>query len=260
MTATTATRLQNIHKRLAVGRADSLSMHKVWADVFEIPADDPHSQDWVPEAVMAFRAELDHARKQLDRLGVPPELTSSVFVRLKDAANPAVLGQTWANYKNDVSGQDMRLVLAWSVWVLRELGEPEVEQQQFEAIHQHLSELEEMLQDPEVPPAIRDFVQRQVEDTRAALRKYPIQGIRALRKAVDATTGAYTTPDDEIIEELKQASPASRGVVRKSMEVLKETAEAVGHVEKLKTALEALTSSLPQLKAIGQTALTLLQS
>lgn len=81
---------------------------------------------------------------------------------------------------------------------------------------------------------------------------YPIQGVRALRKAVDTATGAFAVPDDAVVEEAKQASPATKSVLKKSLEVLKETSEAVGHVQKLKSALEALYSAVPYLKAIGQ--------
>lgn len=258
MTATPATRLQAIHKRLIVNRADSLTMQKVWAEIFGIPLDTPNTHDWVIEAAMAFRAQVDYTRKQLDKLGVPADLTSAGFIRLKEVANPAVLDHPWTNHKGNVSTPEIRLVLAWSAWVLREFGEPEVEQQHFEAIQQHLSELESMLQDPEIPPAIRSFVQRQVDDTRSALRRYPIEGISALRKALDTTTGAYAVPDDQILDEVKQATPSSKEVLRKSMEVLKETAEAVGHVEKLKTAFDALNGAIPQLKEFGRTVWALL--
>lgn len=126
-------------------------MHAVWADVFGIPADTPQKQDLVIEAVMGFRLELDHMRKQLDTADVPASLTQAVFGQLKDAANPAALDQSWGNYAGKVSGADCRLVLAWAGWVLREQVDLEIEPQQFMAIEEHLLELESLLEDSQVP-------------------------------------------------------------------------------------------------------------
>ena len=230
-----------------------MPMLKVWAEVFGISADSPNLEDWATEAVLAFRAEIAHTRARLDQLEVPQELTSSVFVGLRDWANPATANNQWGQTKAGISGPQFRLVLAWSAWVLRKLGEPEIEQQQFEAIQKHLAELEAMLLDTEVPPAIRSFVQRQVDDTRAALRMYPIQGMRALRKTVENSTGAFTIPSDELVEESKQANPATKSILRKSLEVLKETAEAVGHTEKIAKVFDVLMDAAPHLKELGRT-------
>lgn len=256
MDETPATRIFSIHQRLInKGRPDSYSMRDVWAEMFDIPKDSPHIDDWTIEAVMAFRAEVDLASKQLAALDVPPNLTNSVFPRLRDVANPVVFGQQWGQHKTLLQAPECALVLSWSAWVMRKLGEPQVEQAQFLAIKQHLSELDDLLQDPEVPPAIRNFVQRQVDDIRAALRTYPIQGIRALRRAVDTTTGAFAVPDDELVEEVKQATPKAMSVLKKAGQVLKETAEATGHVGKLAEAIKALSNYAseagPTLRALG---------
>ena len=231
---------------------------KVWAEIFELPAYSPHIQDWAVEAVLAFRAEINHTRSQLDIHGVPQELTSSVFVGLKDWANPATADHQWGQTKANISGPQFALVLSWSVWVLQKFGEPEIEQHQFESIQKHLSELEELLKDNEIPPAIRSFVQQQVDTTRNALRMYPIQGVRALRKAVESATGAFAVPSDELVEEAKQATPATRGVIKKSLEVLKETSEAVGHAEKLFRVFDKLMDATPSLKEIGHSVMNTL--
>ncbi|GAA6143668.1 hypothetical protein [Hydrogenophaga sp. 5NK40-0174] len=239
-----ATRLKDIHAKLAQGRSDSILMQKVWAEVFGLPTDAPQTEDWVVEAVVAFRMELEHARQQLDNIGVPSDLTNHVFTRLKHAASPTFLTQQWAHHKSALVGIENTLVLRWCDWALRTLGEAEIEAQQFQSIKNHLAELEQLLNEPDVPPAIREFVQRQVNDIRSALRLYPIHGLRVLRKAVDTATGAFTTPDDQVVAESQTATPATKGVLRKSAEILKEAAEVTGQADKLFTTLAKYAPAL----------------
>ena len=254
MQTTPAVRIYTIHQRLInKGRPDSHTMRDVWAEVFDIPKGAPHLDDWVIEAAMAFRAEVDLTSKHLAALQVPPTLTSSVFPRLRDAANPVVFGTQWGNHKAALQAPECALVLAWSAWVLKQFGEDEIEQEQFAAIVAHLAELEVLLQATEMPPALHAFVQRQVDDIRAALRMYPIQGIKALKKAVDTATGAFAAPDEAVVDGYEQAGPEAKSVFKKAFEVLKQAAEATGHAEKLKNTVEAIYgSAAPHIKAIGQ--------
>lgn len=260
MQTTPATRVQAIHQRLInKGRSDTLPMRAVWAEIFDIPKVSPHVDDWAIEAAMAFRSEVDLASKQLALLEVPPNLTSSVFLRLRHAANPAHFDGQWVKYKTSLQAEECALVLAWSAWVLQRFGEEEIEQEQFAAIVAHLAELEQLLQATEMPPALHAFVQRQVDDIRAALRMYPIQGVKALKKAVDTATGAFAAPDEAVVDGYDQAGPEAKSVFKKAFEVLKQAAEATGHAEKLKSAVEAIYgSAAPHIKAIGQSMIGLL--
>lgn len=257
MQTTPATRIYNIHQRLInKGRPDSHSMRAVWAEVFDIPKDAPDLDDWVIEAALAFRAEVDLASKHLAALQVPPNLTDSVFPRLRTAANPIVFSNQWGNQKATLQAPECALVLSWSAWVLQQFGEDEIAQEQFATIVAHLAELEELLHATEMPPALYAFVQRQVDDIRAALRMYPIQGIKALKKAVDTATGAFAAPDEAVVDGYKQAGQEAKGVFKKAFDVLKQAAEVAGNAEKLKNAVEAIYGSAnaaaPHIKALGQ--------
>lgn len=252
-------RIRKIHSVLLKGRADSIAMNEVWAEIFEIPKGVPYREDWIIEAVVAFRAELEQAGKQLASLNVPADLTSAVFTRLRDAANPAAFKQNWQNFRGNVSAPECALALSWSAWVLQRFGEDEIEQEQFTAIVAHLAELEELLQATEMPPALHAFVQRQVDDIRAALRMYPIQGIKALKKAVDTATGAFAAPDEAVVDGYEKAGPEAKSVFKKAFEVLKQAAETTGHAEKLKSTLEAIYgSAAPHVKAIGQSVISMI--
>lgn len=255
-------RIKKIHSVLLKGRADSIAMNEVWAEIFEIPKGVPRREDWIIEAVIAFRAELEQTGKQLASLNVPADLTSTVFARLRDAANPAAFNQKWQNFRGNVSAPECALALSWSAWVLQRFGEDEIEQEQFTAIVAHLAELEELLQATEMPPALHAFVQRQVDDIRAALRMYPIQGIKALKKAVDTATGAFAAPDEAVVDGYEKAGPEAKGVFKKAFDALKQAAEVAGNVEKLKSAVEAIygsaSTAAPHIKAIGQSVLSAL--
>lgn len=260
MNETPAARILNIHSRLInKGRPDSHSMLVVWAEIFGIPTDSPHLEDWVIEAALAFRAEVDLTSKQLDALGVPSELTTSVFPRLRNTANPVVFNNQWGSHKASLQAPECALVLSWSAWVMQRLGEAGIEQEQFAAIVAHLEELEQLLQATEMPPALHAFVQRQIDDIRSALRMYPIQGVKALRKAVDTATGAFAAPDEAVVDGYKKAGPEAKSVFKKAYDVLKQAAEATGHAEKLKNTVEAIYgSAAPHVKAIGQSVIDMI--
>lgn len=265
MNETPAARILNIHSRLInKGRPDSHPMRVVWAEVFEIPKDSPHLDDWVIEAGLAFRAEVELASRQLAALDVPPSLTNSVFPRLRDAANPTVFNSQWSQYKASLMAPECGLVLAWSAWVMRKLGEDEIAQEQYAAIVDHLTELEQLLQATEMPPALQAYVQRQVDDIRSALRMYPIQGIKALKKAVDTAIGAFTTPDETVSKEFHSAGPEAKGVFNKSLDILKQAAEVTGHLEKLKNTAVAIYGSAsdaaPHIKALGQSVIQMIST
>lgn len=254
MAASSATRVRDIHKRLKK-HATAKTVGGAWSLTFGVPEGHPKTLDWTMDAAIAFMAEIDKTRGALEAIGVPLEAMGNVFARLRDAASPTTFPQGWESRHRDIAAPDCTAVLEWTVWALREHEEPEVSADQFGAIGVRLSELEEALATTEMPPALRAFIQKQVDEMREALRMYPIAGVSVLNKAVEVATGAFTVPSDAVAQEVKHASPQQMSVVSKALGLLKTTAEATGHVEKLAEAFKAIASYAsevgPALKAIG---------
>ena len=206
MAASSATRVRDVHERLTQ-RNDEKGVGAVWTAIFDIPVGHVKKEDWTMEAAMAFRAEVDHIREVLDELGVPASATASVFKRLKDVASPTTFSHSWESQKKFIVAPECGLVLEWAVWALRDHAEPEVAAEHFETIEEQLKGLEEALATTEMSPALRAFIQAQVDEIREAMRLYPVVGIRALDKAVEAATGAFAVQRRAIAEDINQKSP-----------------------------------------------------
>lgn len=254
MPASSATRVLTVYNRL-LQRNDEKVVGAAWAAVFGVPEGHPQSEDWTMEATIAFRSEVDRTRRSLQGIGVPLAALGPVFQRLKDAANPAVFPHSWESQKKAIGTPEHALVLEWAVWALRDQEEQEVADEQFGTIGLRLGELEAELSSTEMPPALRAFIQKQVDEIREAIRLYPIIGVSILNRAVESATGAFTVPSDAVVAEVKQASPEQKKVLTKALGLLKTTAEATGHVEKLADALKAISNYAsevgPAIKAIG---------
>ncbi len=96
-----------------------------------------------------------------------------------------------------------------------------------------LASLESALKDAEVSPYLRDFIQRQVDTIRAALRVYGVQGARPLQDALQKVAGAYTVERTRVEAEHAAAPEAAQGLFAKAGGVIKKTADLCDNLGKI---------------------------
>lgn len=227
-----AARLHRIYDKL-VAQGDDVQMVQTWADVFDIDKSGPHYEDDVTASVMPLRSEIALTRKRLDEIGVAANLTSPAFERLRAVAAPGQLHSNWHSHRGNINPPECRKVFEWAEWALREDAEPDMPAEDVKELRAELESLEAALQEAEVSPYLRDFIQRQVDTIRAALRVYGVQGARPLQDALQKVAGAYTVERTRVEVEHAAAPEAAKGLFAKASGVIKKTADMCDNLGKI---------------------------
>ncbi|MBT9488828.1 MAG: hypothetical protein IV093_15095 [Rubrivivax sp.] len=227
-----AARLHRIYDKL-VAQGNDAQMVQTWADVFVIDKSGPHYEDDVTACVMALRSEIALTRKRLDEVGAPPKLTHPGFDRLRDVAAPGQLHSNWHAHRGHINPPECRKVFEWAEWALREDAEPDMPAEDMKELQAELESLEAALRELEMSPYLRDFIQRQVDTIRAALRVYGVQGARPLQDALQKVAGAYTVERTRVEAEHAAAPDAAKGLFAKASGVIKKTADVCDNLGKI---------------------------
>lgn len=227
-----AARLHRIYDQLVAQSAD-VQMVRTWAKVFEIDTESPHYEDDVTACVMALRSEIGLTGKRLEEIGAPASLTSPGFERLREVAAPGRLHSKWHSYRGNIVSPECKKIFEWAEWALREDAELEMPADNMRELQAELASLEVALKDTEVSPYLRDFIQRQVDTIRAALRVYVVQGARPLEDALQKVAGAYTVERTRVEAEHAAAPEAAKGLFAKASDVIKKTADLCDNLGKI---------------------------
>ena len=256
----TAGRLLSIYDRLVgTGRGNDVSMTKVWAEVFELPPDAPHLEDDVVTCLQAMRSEIELLRSKLQAIGVPENLMHPGLSRLRDVTSTAYINQAWNGLREQASKPENRLSFAWANWTLRDESEDDMPAEELTELRSELDSLEASLQDTEMTPYLRGFIQRQLDAIRSALKVYRVQGVKPIEEALHQVAGAYTVEKSRVEAEHAQASEPTKNLFARAGAVIKKTAEVADNLDKIRKAGEGaytLAASVgPLLLTYGQSLL-----
>lgn len=189
----TAGRLLSIYTRLtATGRPNDVAMSKVWAEVFELSPESPHLEDEVVTCLQSMRSEMDLLRLKLQAIGAPEDLMRPGLDRLRDVCSTAYINQGWHGLRDQASKPENLLPFAWANWALRDDTEDEMPAEELAALIGEINSLEASLQETDMTPYLRGFIQRQIDAIRAALRVYRVRGVKQIEEALHQVAGAYT--------------------------------------------------------------------
>ena len=228
-----ATRLLVIYDTLIQQQGDR-AMLNIWASVLGLDEKNAHLEDDVTTCLVALRQQIDFARMRLDSHGVPQELTQPGFDLLKTVASPSHLNSGWHGHRGNILAPECRHAFTWSAWVLGDEDEADLPTEEMTALLADIEALENGLQTSEISPYLRDFIQRQVDTIRAALRLYDLQGARPLQDALQRVAGAYTVERGRLDKEYEVAPEESKGILAKAGSMIKKTAEVCDSLDKIK--------------------------
>jgi hypothetical protein len=229
-----ASRLLAIYDRLVQqNHPNGTQWLAVWANVFEFKLDTQTAEDDAIVCLQALRAEIDFVRMRLNTYGVPDDLTNPGFFRLREVASPAFLLSAWEGSRGNITPPENRLSFQWASWVLRDEDEADMSIEDMIELDAELSSLEAALRDTDMSPYMRDFVQRQVDAIRAALRVCRVQGARPLREALKKAAGDLTVDGKRIEAEWKEATPEAKSVFAKATGAIEKTAKVCDNLEKI---------------------------
>lgn len=210
-----------------------MSMSAVWASVFGLVQEHTVLEDQVVACLMALRQQIDFTRVRLDDRGVPGDLTSPGFERLKAVASPTNINSGWNGHRASMTAPDTRHAFMWAAWVLRDEDEGDMSAEDATALRDEIEALEDALRTADLPPYLRDFLGRQVDTIRAALRLYRIQGVRPLHEAMQKVAGSFSIEGGRVRAEAATASPEGRTVMKQASEMLAKLAHACDSLDKV---------------------------
>ena len=235
----TAGRLLSIYDKLnGKGRGNDIPMVKVWAEVFDLPPDSPTVEDDVVACLQALRVEMDNLRSKLLTLNAPETLMHPGLARFRNVSSTGHINAGWNGFREEISKPENRLAFAWADWTLRDDNEEDMPQEQFDDLMSDIDSLETSLRDTEMSPYLRDFVQRQVEAIRTALRIYRVQGVRPIEAALHQVAGAYTLEKSKLETAQAAASEPAKSVLSRMGGIVEKTAKAADHFDKIRKAGE----------------------
>lgn len=230
-------RLFRIYDRLAAQVTDQM-MVKTWAEVFDLDKSLPHLEDEVASLVMALRSEIQFARERLDAYGVPANLTSPGFNRLTEVASPGQLHSSWNGHRGNIQPPECRKVFEWVEWALRDEDEDDMSAEELQQLRSELDSLENSLRGTDMAPYLRDFIQRQVDTIRSALRMYGVQGVKTVQDALQKVAGAYKTQEKPLAQAYEAANPPAKNLFERASGVVDRVAKVSDNLCKIKKAGE----------------------
>lgn len=235
----TAGRLLSIYDKLVgAGRANDIAMVRVWVEVFGLTPDSPTAEDDVVTCLQALRAEMDNLRVKLLALNAPENLMQPGLTRFRNVSSTSNLGAGWNGFRDEISKPENRLAFAWADWTLRDDSEEDMHQEQFNELMNEIDSLEASLHDTEMSPYLRDFVQRQVDSIRSALRIYRVQGVRPIEAALHRVAGAYTLEKSRLETAQAAASEPAKSVLSRMSGIVEKTAKVADQIDKIRKATE----------------------
>lgn len=235
---------------------NDVPMIKVWAKVFELPQDDPYIEDAVVMCLQATRSEIEVLRLRLTMLGVPENLMHPGIVRLRNYTSTANIHVNWNNFREEAVKPENLLAFMWANWTLRGEDEEDMPADELADLRSELDSLEASLNDADMTPYLRGFVQRQIDAIRTALRVYRVQGVKPIEEALHQVAGAYTVERFRVEAEHAKASDPAKTVLARAGAIIEKTAKVADNLDKIRKAGEGaytLASSVgPLLLAYSQ--------
>ncbi len=166
----------------ATSQSTNQSQFQVWVGVFRLQAMKSRAQKrMVMRGLDLIHEELDRIAEQV-RAMEHPEDTSDELVSIVDSVITYELwGQSWS---------DLSQRLQRAVYPLRMLKnflpdeERLIDKAEFDKVQADLSNLEKSIDEEDISPEVRAFVQRQINIIHKAFWEYRFSGIRAFEQAV----------------------------------------------------------------------------
>lgn len=178
-----ASRLKTIVLAAQKGNTNH-SATDVWANVFGLSGESPTRKTVkVAQKVAALHGQLEAVRAALGRHEISSELYEPQAQVLEQAISLTNLGAPWANYVASLR-PDVMLALDWWTQTLDDEETPLTEET-LAALRQQIDDLEHTAEDAAIPEPLRQMIQRQCNEMRAALMNYQIMGAKAFTDAAE---------------------------------------------------------------------------
>lgn len=197
-------------------------------------------QHQTADLITSVISELRAMTATLADMGVPQDLLDPYTSRTEQALAVGNLNNPWKNTITNYLGADVLLALKWYAHVLPDDVVTSTTEEVAE-LSSLLTELEEAAAQPGIPTALAQFIRKQVEAIKTAIRLFPVTGVAPIRAAARTMAADIRLDDDEIRAAAQQGDPkAVAEVGGKLKRTWEKAVHIAGDVDKLGKAGKAV--------------------
>ncbi|MGU2417867.1 hypothetical protein [Burkholderia cenocepacia] len=165
---------------------------------------------------------------------MPDNLLEPGATRFKNITSAALLNHPWSAVADEAVRAENFVPFQWASWVLREDAEDDLSTEDLSSLRGEIESLEQTIAETDMSPYLRSFLLRQVDAIRSALRVYRIRGVGPIGEALHKVTGAYAMQKSQVEAEYVKASDPAKGLVERTVNFIKKTAEVADNLDKIK--------------------------
>ena len=180
-------------------KPDLPSQAETWADALgldvELAKSDTHE---VVSYLSNLRVEVDLLEEIMISSGYDQSLYHSYIKRVRASISSKNVGAQWKNYKGQL-GVDTILALRWCAAVLE--PEKETDFAELESLLNKLKEFKDGLDKSSINRVTYDFIISQIKIIESAIKSFPINGGRAIKKAFADGHSDLNEKADNLIKE-----------------------------------------------------------
>jgi len=180
-------------------KPDQPSQAETWANALGLDANvaknDPHD---VVQYLGILRAEVDLLEKEMILSGFDKSLYHSYVQRVRGSISTKNVGASWNNYKGHL-GIDTILALRWCAAVLT--PEPQTDFSELENLLSKLQSFREELENSTINGPTYQFVISQINIIESAIKSFPINGGKAIKKAFAEGFADLNAKADDLVKE-----------------------------------------------------------
>lgn len=181
---------------------------------------------------------MGELQARLQALGVADDLPRPGFTRLRNITSTAYINAGWNGLREEASKPENRIPFASTNWVLRDESEEDMAPDELSSLKKELDSLEKSLRDTEMSPYMRGFIERQLSAIRAALRLYPIRGVKPIEEAARQVVGTCNIEASVLAKEFVRADAPAKGVFAQVGHFIEKTAKVADNLDKIRKAGE----------------------
>jgi hypothetical protein len=255
MKTSAAIRVNAILEKAAMTH-DKSNVLVVFAGILGLAPPEGHSAtDDVMVALNEFREEIHRVEVSLKETGAPKDLRDAAINAALNLTSPYYLGQVWIQHRDQQLKPDVVASWKWIAHTARTI-EDEVTEDALKDLELELAGLMEAANADGVSQVLRDFITRQADKIRRALRRYRVEGIEPLREAVSTSFGElfFAAPAMPPVE-----TTAAKNAFEKFLKVLGSGAKVARDVTAMASVYRLLKHVYPALKHVADEAITFVQ-
>lgn len=204
----------------------------------------------ISQRLVALTDQVSALCELLRRTECPSSLYHNHLLTIKRSFSPSRTHEAWSSVSQGFKEENL-VTLRWAEWLVGPL-ETALNDDDRNALDQQIADLETFLVNDSLPTSLQRVLQAQVSELRNALRRYSIEGISPLKKAVKTITADIVSEQEMLTasaesqpKETKQALSKLQSAMSTTVTVIDKATKTASNIGKLWTMGKHVIEQLP---------------